>query len=223
MMASDLIFDLDGTLIDSAPTILACMEHIVSAAGYDMTCELDSSLIGPPLAETLSRITGLCEQAELNPLIEAFKSRYDELGVLATTHFEGIPLVLEQLRGQGVTLHLATNKRMVPTRAIIDHLGWKEYFTSIYTLDMGATPHASKAVMLGNQLKVQGIAPENAAYIGDTRADGLAAAMNGLHFIAVDWGYGDFDEWTGNDSWSRVTHPGALLDLTHFKVESDAL
>jgi phosphoglycolate phosphatase len=222
MMVSDLIFDLDGTLIDSAPSILASMKQIVAEAGYNTTLELDSSLIGPPLSETLARITGLSNQTSLSPLIEAFKLRYDESGVLSTTFFTEIPAVLRQFRERGTTLHLATNKRMVPTRAIIDLFGWSEYFTSIYTLDMEPNRHASKADMLGCQLREQGITPSRAAYIGDTRADGLAAEANGLHFIAANWGYGDFDDWAGTASWSRALHPEALLDQEHFRSASDA-
>lgn len=220
MKAFDLIFDLDGTLIDSAPSILACLAEVVDAAGLELSCPLDSALIGPPLHETLARITGLNTPEMLMPLIESFKERYDTHGLHATLCYPGIKDVLKQLFEHGAVLHLATNKRMLPTRAIIERFGWNTFFTSIYTLDMRPNRHADKMSMLKSQLREQSIDPVRAIYIGDTVADGFAAEGNGLRFIAADWGYGDFHDWSGKRSWSLVMDPQALLE--EFRAMSHA-
>jgi phosphoglycolate phosphatase len=212
MKAFDLIFDFDGTLIDSAPSILTCLGEVVDAAGLELKRPLNRSLIGPPLQETLARITGLTAPEMLLPLIESFKELYDTSGLHATHCYPGIQDVLKQLHEHGASLHLATNKRMTPTRSIIELLGWGAYFTSIYTLDMRPDHHADKTSMLKSQLQEQCIDPSRAIYIGDTRADGLAAEGNGMRFIAADWGYGDFHGWSGTRAWSHVMHPPALLD-----------
>lgn len=212
LKAPDLIFDLDGTLIDSAPSILACMKDTVLAAGLGPTHPLDARLIGPPLMTTLARITGLADAEALSSLAAAFKARYDDEGLRSTRPCPGIPEVLRQLHEHGTRLHLATNKRMRPTCAILDLLDWNRWFTSVYTLDRASPGYADKSAMLGHLLRENGITSANAAYVGDTREDGLAAASNGLHFIAADWGYGDFDDWLGVGSWSLAPTPAALLD-----------
>ena len=208
-----LIFDLDGTLIDSAPSILACMESVVADAGYRPVVPLEVSLIGPPLLVTLSKITGLADQAELRPLTEQFKLRYDCEGLRATRSYPEIPALLEHLQALGFDLHLATNKRLRPTRTILGLMGWGDVFRTVYAQDSVEPGFPDKRTMLEHQLREQGIDPLAAAYIGDTREDGLAASANSLHFFAADWGYGSFDDWPGVPLWSRLTLLSSLLRL----------
>jgi phosphoglycolate phosphatase len=218
----NLIFDLDGTLIDSAPSILASFEKVVVDSGYKLLVPLHVNLIGPPLKNTLSRITGLHEEEKLLPLIDAFKSHYDDLGLRSTQPFPCMTNMLKQLQARGAKLHVATNKRARPTRSIIELLGWNGLFLSVYTQDRTTPGYVDKSVMLECQLRENKIDVANAIYIGDTREDGVAAAANRLHFIAVDWGYGNFDAWPNVASWSRVAGPKRLMDeLNNFGQEQD--
>lgn len=212
MNVSHLIFDLDGTLIDSAPSILACMEKVIVDAGYTPVLPLQVGLIGPPLMSTLATITGSSDSKLLQTLAAAFKDRYDSEGLRSTTPYPGIPDTLRQLHARGMKLHLATNKRSRPTLAILAMLGWHELFLSVTCQDSVTPGYAHKTLMLEHQLAEQGIDPSGAVYIGDTREDGSAAAANGLHFIAVDWGYGSFDDWNSTSSWSRAATPAALIN-----------
>jgi phosphoglycolate phosphatase len=208
---STLIFDLDGTLIDSAPSILACMERVVIEAGHEPVVPLDTTLIGPPLLATLSKITGLTDENLLRPLADAFKARYDDEGLRLTQPYPEITPLLHSLDALGVRLHLATNKRLRPTRSILDLMGWSGLFRSVYTQDRVAAGYADKRTMLQHLLRECALDPAMAAYVGDTREDGLGASANGLHFFAVDWGYGDFNGWPGVASWSRLATPSDLL------------
>ncbi|MFH0934613.1 MAG: HAD family hydrolase [Pseudomonadota bacterium] len=211
MNKHDLIFDLDGTLIDSAPAILSCMDSVIAQAGHVALLPLQTGLIGPPLKTTLALITGLQDEQALQTLAEAFKDRYDNGGLRSTQPYAGINDLLRQSSESGVRLHLATNKRMRPTLSILQLLGWQEWFTSVYTLDRIPSGYAGKSSMLEHLLRENDIDPARAAYVGDTREDGMAAAANGLHFIAADWGYGDFEGWSGAGTWSRATAPADLL------------
>ena len=215
MNVSHVIFDLDGTLIDSAPSILACMEQVIADAGLAPALPLQVSLIGPPLKTTLATITGLSDDDLLQALVEAFKERYDSEGLYSTRPYPEIPETLRQLRARGMKFHLTTNKRSRPTLAILEMLGWRELFLSVTCQDSVTPGYAHKAAMLEHQLPGYGIDPSKAVYIGDTREDGSAAAANGLHFIAADWGYGDFSDWNSTFSWSRVANPAALINLLH--------
>jgi len=77
-----ILFDLDGTLIDSAPTILSCFARVLEKRGMHPKCELTHSLIGPPLIETLRRISGIDDPEILQGLADNFKRYYDEVGHL---------------------------------------------------------------------------------------------------------------------------------------------
>lgn len=220
MGMGNLIFDLDGTLIDSAPSILACMGSVIAEAGYVPLVPLETSLIGPPLKVTLSRITGLREDASLLPLLDAFKDRYDNEALLSTRPFAGMDELLHELNGNGSRLHLATNKRMRPVLSILDLLGWRSRFASIYTQDRIPAGYASKAIMLEHLLRDERISRSDAVYIGDTQEDGMAAASNGLRFIAADWGYGEFGEVLKAPACIRASTPPELLDILRPRSKS---
>jgi len=221
MNISTLIFDLDGTLVDSAPSILACMQAVVVEAGYEPVLPLQRNLIGPPLMSTLARITGLSEANLLEPLCDAFKSRYDTESLLATRPFPGIDGMLHSLHACGMKLHLATNKRARPTHTILELLGWQDMFLSIYTQDRMSPGYADKTAMLEDQLRVNGIDTVCTGYVGDTREDGKATAANRMRFFAADWGYGDFNAWSGGADWSRLATPADLVDALDCRMETE--
>lgn len=187
-----LIFDLDGTLIDSAPSILAGFEGALKIHGLAPQVALTEKLIGPPLKETLRIVSGITDPEGLQQLADSFKAYYDDQGYQQSGVYPGIPEMLEKLHQRGLTLHIATNKRLLPTLKIIAHFGWAPWFTHIYALDVQNPPFAHKTAMVAGLLAQQGIAPETAIYIGDKAEDGEAAQANGLPFIAVHWGYGGF-------------------------------
>ncbi len=195
------------------------MEECVKEAGLKLTRPLETDLIGPPLQESLACITGLSDSQTLAQLSEAFVVRYDSLGLSRTKPYPEIGEVLQRLHAYGFTLHLATNKRMAPTRKLIQLFGWDSWFSSIYTLDMVQPRHPNKTVMLHCQLRDLKIPLSQAIYIGDTPADGFAASANGLYFIAADWGYGNFENWDSITSWSRASQPADLLEaLLHLDI-----
>jgi phosphoglycolate phosphatase len=216
-----LIFDLDGTLIDSAPAILAGFGAVLASAGLTPAVPLSEKLIGPPLLETLSRITASSDPEFLRSLANAFKAYYDDEGLLLTEPYREIDATLRHLQTQGLPLHLATNKRWRPTERILKLLDWESIFDSTYAQDKATTPYVSKAAMLRSLIAEQGIDPQSSVYIGDTPEDGLAAEANGLFFAAVDWGYGNFNAWPGVARWMRLTSPEALLGLLDIPQYAD--
>lgn len=208
---STLIFDLDGTLIDSAPSILAGFEQALRLAGMAPALPLTSELIGPPLTVTLARLSGSDEPAVLAELAGHFKQFYDSEGYRLSAVYEGVGAMLARLHADGVALHLATNKRHHPTRQILDHLGWLPLFGSVYALDMVQPPHADKSAMVAAQLKAEGIAAPRCWYVGDRDEDRVAAAANGLGFIGVDWGYGHFGPGCGHPLLHAAAELPALV------------
>lgn len=208
---STLIFDLDGTLIDSAPAILASFRDAFAAAGLTPACAISPDIIGPPLRETLQLLSGSDDTSTLDTLTEHFKTAYDGEGLKQTAAYDGVGDMLEHLHTRGITLHIATNKRLHPTRRILQMLGWRDWFASVYALDMVSPRLPTKAAMIARQLHEQAIDPKQTAYIGDRREDGEAAASNELPFFAATWGYGSLQPDELQPDWQVATHPAELL------------
>ncbi len=202
-----VVFDFDGTLIDSAPSILACFRDVLTAHGLHPKIEIDSRLIGPPLLETMARISGIDDTAELSRLAEDFKRRYDEAGLFATVLYTGVEDMLKELRVSGFRLHIATNKRMRPTGLIVEHLGLTHLFESIYAIDRTTPPYMNKATMIAAQIAEQGLLAGQSCYVGDKKEDGVAADANALRFFAAAWGYGDWRAELAPKPWSVVMEP----------------
>jgi phosphoglycolate phosphatase len=188
---TDIIFDLDGTLIDSAPSILECFKLVLESRKIEPICPLSPDLIGPPLSETLSRITGINEPNVLSKLAEDFKAHYDLGGYKKTVSFFGVSELLRQYSSSGFCLHIATNKRLMPTTLILSHLGWMQYFKSIYALDSASPSFVNKTAMLSALIAAEKINPISAIYIGDRAEDHESAVKNGLNFLGASWGYRD--------------------------------
>lgn len=208
-----ILFDLDGTLIDSAPAILASFRDAFAQAGVTPVRSIDESVIGPPLTETLQLLSGSTEPALIARLTEGFKASYDSEGYKATAAYAGVGDLLAELAGAGLSLSIATNKRIHPTRLILDHLGWLGHFTHIYALDLFSPRLPDKAAMIGRLLADQAIPKDNAIYIGDRSEDGESADANDLPFIAVTWGYGSLTADEMRDGWRAAALPQALAAL----------
>lgn len=189
-MSADILFDLDGTLIDSSPGILASFWRVLAADGLRPAVPLEASLIGPPLAVTLQQVSGIADEARLARLVEAFKQDYDTAGYLGTEVFPGVPAGLAQLAAAGARLFIVTNKRLVPTRRILDALGLARHFAGIHTRDETEPMAPSKTAVTQRVIARYGIDRGRAFFVGDSDEDAAAARDNSLAFIHAAYGYG---------------------------------
>jgi phosphoglycolate phosphatase len=113
-----IIFDLDGTLIDSAPSILAGFEHVLKVNGIEPLIPLTSSVIGPPLIPTLRMLSGVDNEEKLVQMAMQFKDFYDLEACLLSQPYDAVDDGLKRLAEHGLKMHIATNKRYIPTRNI---------------------------------------------------------------------------------------------------------
>ena len=184
-MAGPLIFDLDGTLIDSAPGILASFDKAFKECGLRPKIPLDESVIGPPLDKTLRDLSGSKDPDTLSQLAEAFKEHYDAEGYKCTIPFPGVEKMLKANRTN--RMFIVTNKREKPTRLILSHLGWVKFFEKIYSLDSFIPNARNKADLLKKLLMGLNLNPENCTYIGDRPEDKEAALANDMKFSWALW------------------------------------
>lgn len=188
---TNVIFDLDGTLVDSAPSILACFEAVLAQYKIASKVPLTDKLIGPPLRTTLQLLSNVEDFDQLESMAEEFKKHYDSSAYKLTRTFSGINTMLLDLYAADFSLYIATNKRLKPTRLILEHFGWNRLFKNIFASDSRNPPFSSKSEMLLSLIETEDIVNKETAYVGDRSDDLIAAADNNLIFFAATWGYCD--------------------------------
>ncbi|MEY3200790.1 MAG: hypothetical protein RIR70_340 [Pseudomonadota bacterium] len=191
MTIRNIIFDLDGTLIDSAPSILESLEIALASEGLAPRQNVGAHLIGPPLRSTLARLAGPCPPEQLDRLCAAFMAHYDRAGYRASKPYPGAGDLLSELAKRGCKLFIATNKRSKPTRLILEHLEWHCHFSGVYSSDTFSQPAQSKAELLAHVLAKHALDKASTLYVGDRREDLDAAHANCVLFYAAHWGYSD--------------------------------
>ena len=215
MVKPQILFDLDGTLIDSAPAILHSLEAVFAAAQRKPSRPLTVDLIGPPIEKIVQGLLSPQDAYRADAFIEAFKQRYDNLDLHLTCVYEGVPTMLQSLTEAGYAMAIATNKRIAPTRRILANLGWSDYFDGVFSLDSFTPTLRSKSEMLRRlAIELKGGA---GLYVGDRHEDGQAAEAANLPFLLAGWGYGG----SSNHSWKEIQHPDQLRpeSIAHFLTQ----
>ena len=204
-----VIFDLDGTLTDSAEGIVASFLHALSHVGAPVPDgDLAAHIVGPPMDDTF-RSMDLGDDAEA--AIAAFRAEYGERGWAMNALFEGIEPLLVDLRAAGVRLAVATSKLEPTARRILAHFGLDQHFEVI----AGASPDGSrktKVEVLDHALAQLQPLPERVLMVGDRSHDVDGAAAHGIDTVVVGWGYGkaDFPDGFGG---TVVTHAATIDEL----------
>ena len=188
-----IIFDFDGTLVDSEITIYQCFQSITSYLAPERVDYAKNILIGPPLRDTASEILGPNHQNKLDEFVILFIEMHDEHAIKNTQPYSGVVETLNKLSLKGISMAVATNKRYAPTIKLINHFGWQEYFNSIECSDT-KNQIRNKDEMIREILKNNNFS--KAFFVGDTVNDGLSANLNQLPFILARYGYGRDQDWS---------------------------
>ena len=110
-----IIFDLDGTLIDSSDSILDSFASAFEDCGIELKHPLTERVIGPPLMETISLLSGINDTAKLELLAKRFKANYDSFGYLNTKVYKGVSKMLESIMGFNIVMYVAKKNPMMAT------------------------------------------------------------------------------------------------------------
>ena len=190
-----LVFDLDGTLVDTAPDLVAATNHVLAHLGLPGVPEhslrpwighgaryMVEHAMGAP-AKSLS-------QEERDKLLERFLEYYSRNIAVGSRPFEGAVAALQSFKRQGARLAVCTNKAEAMSRRLLQELGLDGYFAAIAGRDTFATfkPHPDH--LLGT-IKLAGGEPERAVMIGDSRVDIATARAAGVPIVAVSFGYSE--------------------------------
>ncbi|MQX35142.1 phosphoglycolate phosphatase [Roseospira navarrensis] len=193
-----IVFDLDGTLIDSVPDLALALnamldeeglprvrhEQVPAFVGQGARVLVTKAMaaVGRPIAE------GAAGAAELDRLHDRFVVLYEEKPVVGTRTYDGAEAALRDLHARGVRLGVCTNKPHGPTLGVMEALGLAPLFTAVVGGGLIPEKKPDPAPLLLT-LEKMGVAPGRAALVGDTPYDVGAARAAGVPVVMVDFGY----------------------------------
>jgi phosphoglycolate phosphatase len=188
-----LIFDLDGTLIDSAPDVCASVNRVLTADGRRaLTLDEAKDMVGwggRVLMEKALALTGAPGTEEnIDTALNGFLATYAAHPVEHSIVFPGVIEVLEQFKADGVAMGLCTNKPEATSGPVLDAMGLGGYFTAIACGD--AVPHRKpdgRHVL--HVIEELGASVETSAMVGDSESDITAAINARVKSVAVTFGY----------------------------------
>ena len=188
-MIRNLVFDLDGTLFDSLPSIERTARVAVSRALPEMSPPDLRSLVGPPIAKMFAKLWPDLPAPRMAALLAEFRTEYDSTGCLGAVPYEGMVSSLRRFHENGFRLFVLTNKPEKPTRAILAHHGILLLLTRVSCPD--SVPPFSAKPLGAQALAVEfSLAPEETALVGDGADDAESARLCGFQFCYAAYGYG---------------------------------
>ena len=188
-----LLFDLDGTLVDSATDLHRAMNMSLNALQLPTVTEAQVRVwVGKGTAlfcqSTLQHLTGRVDPAQRQQLLETFLKIYNADPCVETQPFDGILEFLEWGLAQKKTMICVTNKPELPARAIVDHLGMAHYFADVIGGDRfeERKPHPRQLLHCVEQYAQS---KDQVLMIGDSSNDVEAARRAGIDCVVVSYGY----------------------------------
>ncbi len=185
-----LIFDLDGTLIDSVRGISISLKAAFKVASREMPADNLRSVLGPPIAIIARKLEPSLTDDEVAIIEREYRADYDVNGWRVTSAFEGVVEGLRRLREAGLRLFVLTNKPWIPTEKTLEYLGINAVFEAVLTRDARLPRFTSKTEMLAELIRVYGLETTASAMLGDTDEDREAARNNEMRFVHMTYGYG---------------------------------
>lgn len=198
MKYKTVLFDFDGTLMDTSRGILHCAKQTLNDMGYELPDEKTMrKFIGPPLKLSFVNVCKMSDE-EATAAVLRYREQYAEQGVLEAEIYPGIEDLLKSLNEAGVNCAVASVKVEKRVRQTLLYFGLNAYFSAVCGAsgDMnikGKEEIVKEAVSRTNSL------PQDCLLVGDSDYDARGAEAAGIDFCAVLWGFG----FSGMDDVAR--------------------
>ena len=212
-----VLFDLDGTLTDSAPGIVNCLRYTLDEMGIEHPDDATiATFLGPPLKDTFGGHFGM-DEVGIDTAIAHYRVRYHDIGLFENEVYPGIPQLLQQLSDASITMATSTSKPTVSATRILEHFDLARHFTFIGGASLDGERN-SKAEVIAHTLDALGsrgieLSSEHTRMVGDREHDILGAAQFGIPAIGVLWGYGSRDELESAGAIAVADNAGHLRSL----------
>lgn len=194
LLFDTILFDLDGTLTDSADGIKHALRYALEKMGQpaDPNDSLDF-YIGPPLHDSLIRNYPDRDEAWIKETVRIYRAFYDHCALTENSVYVGVPRMLRHLRALGARLIVATSKPQRSAEQVLEHFGLKQYFDFVCGATLDNTRTFKKDVIT-HALRFGGVRG-SVVMVGDREHDVEGARANGIPSIGVRYGYGKPEEF----------------------------
>lgn len=189
---SAILFDLDGTITDSAPAITSSLARTFALLGRPVPSEAElMSYVGPPLLAAFREFGGMTAD-EADEALVVYRADYQGQASFDTAVYPGVAGLLERIHQAGIPLALATSKPELNAVRILEFFDLAKYFTVMVGASEDET-RSEKADIVAEALRrldEEGVDVSAAVMVGDRCYDAEGATANGIPAILVEWGYG---------------------------------
>jgi phosphoglycolate phosphatase len=206
-----VLFDLDGTLTESAPGIVNSVARALDAVGAP-ALERDVLLrfIGPPLIGSLRDIAGMDDE-QLEAALIAYRDYFAERGMFENSVYDGIPELLQELVDDGRRLAVTTAKPLSAAAPIVEHFNLSRFFEAVCGPATDGV-HETKSAVIADALAQLNVAPSpDVVLVGDRAHDVEAARATGISCVGALWGYGSREELANADELAADVQELAVL------------
>ena len=210
-----VIFDLDGTLLNSLEGIADAMNVLLERLGYSThPSEAYKYFVGDGVTEMVRRALpeAICEKSDIKKLVTDYREIYHTTWPKKSPPYEGIPELLDALSQKNIKLAVLSNKSDDFTKRMVSKLLslWE------FEIVMGAHPGIPEKPDPYAALKIAeitGIAPTNIIFVGDSGVDMQTAAMANMYPVGVLWGFREADELLANGAKHLIKHPMEFFSM----------
>lgn len=189
-----ILFDLDGTLIDSSEGITRSAQYALAHYGID---EPDLKkiyfFIGPPLMNTFMNHYGFSKEKAVEA-VAVYRERYQDTGIFECSLYPGVKECIEELKNRGYMIGMASSKPEESCKRILEHFGILELFDDVVGATFDGKIDTKEEVLNEVMRRWSDIPREEMCLIGDTMFDIEGANKVGVPSIAVSFGFGNVDE-----------------------------
>jgi phosphoglycolate phosphatase len=207
-----MLFDLDGTLLDTAPDLISSLNYALKAEGLQgVSTDHIKPYVSNGAAVMIKHSTAkTITSSQHNKLLELMLDHYEQNIAIKTDYFQGIPAILKKLEEKKIKWGIVTNKRSRFTTPLISSFGLEHRANCIISGD--STPHPKpNPLPLLTACKQSNVIPENCIYIGDACHDIEAGKQAHMKTIVATYGYLKTDDQP--DTWGAdalIDHPQDL-------------
>lgn len=220
ILFKNILFDFDGTLVDTSEGIIKSMHHAYDCLGYKRIKEEEiKAVIGPPLKDMFRQLLPEAVQAEIELGIKHFRERYSKFGVKEAELYPGVKEGLCSLRECGKKLYIVTSKPEAFVETIAKTNGIWEMFCEVTAVSMKGESE-SKATRMGKLLKKFNMSSEDTVMVGDRHEDVEAATANDVRCIGVEYGYDVVNRLESSGCWKIVKTFNGVCEIATDNVVS---
>ena len=212
MMMKAVIFDLDGTLVNSLPDIAAAMNRTLKK--FDLPVhpvERFNYMVGGGASNLASQAVGDRQDLHLK-VLEVYRADYAKNCRVDSHIYDGVMDMLTELKNRGLALCVFSNKDQWDVQSVVDYYfpGFPFAHVRGKTADMPLKPKPDGALYIAGQL---GVLPEECLYIGDTGTDMECGNAAGMKTVGVTWGFRKREELEDAHAQVIIDHPRELISL----------